>query len=378
MQVTLGFQTHKLSLEQRRGLVEPTNPKSPFHSFIGNRKEIEPLWLAAVAAFGDETHNCADQSYAILGPASVGKTMLARCFAQTVKLPFVEVQPQAIKTVGDLLNLIDRVCSETPVPGGSGTLKLTPPDPSRPHRYTLPCMIVFIDEVHLFKGHKRVILESLLKAIEHDDREMVTEKGFVIDTSRVCWIIATTDRGDLPEAFDTRFVKIHLKPYNKEEMQAIVKSRNPDWDDKTCKIAALYGGPVPREVLSFIRMMRLYRKTQPKKVSWEAIAEEVRLANNIDQWGVSEQRIKILTALGQRPIAQGRLPLIAGCQIDELVKFVMPPMMAATSERSPLSAWVAMTSEGYSITPTGQKELDKRGIPHQGIHALAKDVQDLK
>ena len=49
---------------------------------------------AAYTAWGRENHCCADLSFAMVGPASSGKTTLARLFAKTVMLPFIEVAPQ--------------------------------------------------------------------------------------------------------------------------------------------------------------------------------------------------------------------------------------------------------------------------------------------
>lgn len=372
MQRTLGFSTHKLSLEERLWLVNPENPESPFHDFVGNRDQIEPLWLSAADAYGNERHRCSEESFAIFGTPSTGKTKLVKCFANAVRLPFVEVQPQSLSTVGDLFNQIARVCEQTIAPDGQN-LRLTPADPRKPHVLQLPCMVIFIDEVHTLK---KSIMEALLKATEHDDRMLQTEKGWLIDTSFVCWIIATTDRGDLAEAFETRFTKIHLKPYSPQEIQQIVKMATPEWSDEICALATKFGGPVVREVLAFVRMMQKYQKTHPD-MPLDEVANTVRIKKKIDEYGVSEQRINVLTALGQRPISEHRLALVAGCKLNELIKFILPPMLVPINEKDPLSAWLVMTSSGYSTTPAGLEELKKRGIENRGEKAFARDVLDL-
>jgi hypothetical protein len=52
----------------------------------------------------------------------------------------------------------------------------------------------------------------------------------------------------------------------------------------------------------------------------------------------------------------------------------MPPLITATADEPAL---VAVTSKGYSITRAGLKELERRGIPHQGDAAMILDIPPL-
>lgn len=364
------------SLDERLWRTSPDNPDAPLSKYVGNRKSVDQFWRAAAVAYERPNHCCADQSYAICGPPSTGKTSLARLFAETVRLPFVEIQPNSVKSVEEIINRIDFVCKNAKVyvNGKEESLELV--CCGQTHVYKLPPIVVFIDEAHMFKELKKQhILEALLNATEHDDRILRLANGWEIWCHNVCWILGTTDRGDLPTAFDSRFVKINLSLYNKKEMTKIVKIKNPDWDDDICGLVAHYGGKLPREVLSLARAMRLEKQISTK--SWKEIAAVVAEQQGIDKFGMTYQRVKILTALGQRPIAQGRMPLIAGCKIEELREFVMPVLMQAEDESNPLSACVIMTSAGYSITPHGLRELIKREIPNRSSEAFAKDVKEL-
>ena len=82
--------------DERRELVSRTSPKSPFSRFIGNEKAIRKLQAAAFNALGHPNHMMRELAFAIFGPSSAGKTTIARLYAETVQLPFVEISPKAI------------------------------------------------------------------------------------------------------------------------------------------------------------------------------------------------------------------------------------------------------------------------------------------
>lgn len=350
---------------ERKWRVDPTNPDCPFSKFIGNESAIKRLGRAGFAAMGRQNHCCSDFSFAIIGPASTGKTFLAKLFAQTVDLPFAEIQPQAVSTIDDVFEKIQSVCASEVV--GDTSLELIQ---EANGSYVIPPMVVFIDEVH---NLSRRIVQGLLKAVEHSDRTMVTEQGIEINTASICWLIATTDRGDLFDAFDTRFEKIPLRLYSKSEIAQIIQLNNPDWTLDVCEVVAGYCSHVPREALAFARDMRI--EHEMNTAGWPAVASTVAEDHGIDPHGLTYQRLKILKALGQRPVPSARLPLIAQVKEDELRKYTMPPMLAVTPDQDiPL---VTVTSKGYTITPSGLAALDLRGISNNGIDAMPESVRDM-
>jgi Holliday junction resolvasome RuvABC ATP-dependent DNA helicase subunit len=337
------------------------------NKFIGNEEAVKRLSRAVFVAFGNEHHNCSEYSFAIYGPPSTGKTYLAKLFAKTLCIPFVVIEPQTIKKTHDIFVEIDEICKEFSAGAvASGDIELV--DIGN-NDYVLPSMIVFIDEVHNLKSN---VVQGLLKATEPTDRIMMTEMGYKICTKNVCWIIATTDRGDLFDAFDTRFQKVSLRLYSKKEMAKIIKMSNPDWSDSVCELVAKYNSFVPREAIAFSKDMRVEHEINPD--SWENIACTVAEDHGIDSSGMTYTRLSVLKALGQNPMSASQLPFVAHVKEDELKKYIMPPLLARTpDQKQPL---VSVSSRGYTITPAGLEQLDKRKIPNRGLFAIPESVRD--
>lgn len=345
------------SADTRRIWCDPKNEENPFSQFIGNDRAVKRLCRAAFSAFALHNRCCRDQSFAILGPASTGKTTLVKMMAELLDLPFVVIDPRSIATINDILVKIAKTCEDYPITDGdTGEIISLELEEENGH-FILPPMVIFIDEVHALRPN---IIQGLLKATEKNDCVLNSEAGYTVDTWNVCWCIATTDRGMLFDAFDTRFTKIQLNLYSKEEIAQIVQLKNPDWDMEVCRLVAKFSSVVPREALDFATEMQLEHNMNDGE--WEDIARQVAEDNEIDEFGMSHQRVNILRALGNGPIAKNRLAFVAGCKVEELEKFVLPALLANTPDRAPL---IAVISKGYSLTEEGRTELDKRGIKHK-------------
>jgi Holliday junction resolvasome RuvABC ATP-dependent DNA helicase subunit len=356
----------EISIEDRRWII--SSGGIALNKFVGNEEAIRRLSRAVFSAYGNSTHNCSDYSFALCGPPSTGKTHLAKLFAQSVCLPFVVIEPQTVKKVHDVFEEIQKVCDNyenSKIKKGDLSLFDEGGD-----TYCPPPMIVFIDEVHNLRSN---VVQGLLKATEPNDRLMITEKGYTVRTNNICWMIATTDRGDLFDAFDTRFQKVSLRLYSKKEMAQIIKSNNPDWDDDVCMLVATYNSQVPREALAFARDMRVEKEINP--VDWKIVADTVARDHGIDEFGMTHVRVNVLKALGMSPISASQLPFVAHVKEEELRKYVMPPLLCRTPDQpDPL---VTVSSKGYTITQAGLKELDRRKIPHKGIEAIPESVRSI-
>ena len=364
MQKQISFDV--IDIDSRRKFVSPNNTNLPLNKFIGNEEAIRRLSRAAFSAFGNSNHDCSDYSFALCGPPSTGKTYLTKLFAQTLDLPFVVIEPQMVKTTHDIFEEINRVLQEY---SGRGIDKkeLSLFDYGDKN-FIAPPMVVFIDEVHNLKNS---VVQGLLKATEPNDRVMITEEGCIMDTSKICWMIATTDRGDLFDAFDTRFQKISLRLYSKKEMARIIKMNNPDWSDDVCLLVSNYNSQVPREAIAFAKDMRVEYEMNPS--SWEEVAKVVAKDHSIDDFGLTNSRVEVLKALGQNPMSASQLPFVIHVKEDELRKYIMPPLLSRTLDQAvPL---VTVCSKGYVITKMGLDELNKRGIPNRGLDAIPESVR---
>lgn len=359
--------------EQKREdiLAALDNPEFPINKFIGNEAAIRQLKRSLFTAWSRQDHKCNDENFMLNGPASAGKTTVAKLFAESVCLPFVELDASTIDSANDILVKIAQALNEyeheTVV---KGTLRLQLYDRQADgYDFLLPPCVIFIDEIH---NLKKSVVQILLKPTENADGIMTTEnakanggRGYVVNCRNVLFIGGTTDRGDLFPAFDTRFTQVYLKLYTQAEVGRIVQLHNPDLDERACDLAAFYCR-LPREALSFARAMiaekQMYRK------SWSETAAQVAADREIDQYGMSKQRVIILRALGQQgPISADNLASIAGCKKEELKRYVMPILLSGTDDCSPL---VRATTRGYEITGEGISELIKRNIAYKGKEPL--------
>ncbi len=302
---------------------------------------------------GNYNHLCRELSVAFVGRSGSGKTDLAKRHAKANQLPLAEISPRAVKTVQDVFSIIQRTCELAGLPLVEQRSKF----------YKCPPINVFIDEVHALTPN---VVQGLLKAVEYKDCILATEKGIILDTYNIHWMIATTDRGRLFDAFDTRFTKVIVNLYTKDDITKIVQTNHKELPEEACRLVSHYCTRVPREALAFAREMILEYNMQPG--SWASISGKVAEDNGIDAFGMTYQRLAILKALGQGPVAERRLPNIVGCKTEELDRFIMPWLMEATDDQQPL---VYVTSRGFSITEPGLAELDKRKIAHKGLKAMA-------
>jgi Holliday junction resolvasome RuvABC ATP-dependent DNA helicase subunit len=354
--------------EERNWWINRKNPECPFSQFVGNDRAVRRLSRVAWQAMGRANHCCSEYAFALCGPASTGKTTLAKMFARLLKLPFVEIEAESLvrlegKSTGNQrpLGLLDKIREEIDNTDINGlTLSLAE---QANGNYILPPMIVFIDEVHNLKKH---IVQGLLKPVEGSDCRLVTEMGTVVDTSNVCWIVATTEWGDLFGPFKTRFDKLQMRLYSKKEIAKIVRIKT-NWEKEICELVAHYCGFVPREAERFANEMRAEYSMNPGP--WEKIAEVVAEDRGIDSYGMSYQRLSVLKTLAFGPATIQQLMLSAQTEESELRRDVLPPLLASTENQpDPL----VQIGARYAITKAGLAELDKREIENGGIEAIPK------
>ena len=330
---------------QKKARIDRNNPDAPFSRFIGNDRAVKKLQVAAFKALGHPYHMMRDLSFAIYGPASAGKTTLARLYAETVQLPFLEVSPKSLRNVDDLFDQISTTLKDAGIPlveGNNG-------------QYNLPPMVIFIDEVHALVDS---VVQGLLKATEFNDAMLVTETGRILDCFAATWMIATTDEGKLFDAFRTRFSPVQLQYLTRVELSKIVRIANPELSPAVCDLVSHYNARVPRKALEFARYMKLVREMD-EGLSWEEVARQVAEDEGIDQYGMANVHFKVLRSLANGPVSQRRMPTITGRKMEEVDRFIMPWLMTETDDQPAL---VGVGPRGYILTDAGVAELSKRGI----------------
>lgn len=320
--------------DERRYYVSEDNPNCPLNKFVGNISAVKKLRLVAFEALGRADHRCNELAFAFFGPASTGKTTLARLFAETVGLSFLEVGPKQFRQPEDLV----REVSDLLIKDGlelSGVL--------------VPPMIIFIDEVHALSSN---VVQPLLKAVEYNDG-ILSVAGEDYNFHNVCWMIATTDEGRLFDAFRSRFSIVRLNYLSLKEIAHIVKMRNPEFEDEVCEKIAFYGGRMPRKVLELARLVQLSYNMFPRDIL--RTVEEVARDEGISSRGLSSTQEDILKILSAGPVASGRLPLMANIKKEELDRYILPEMMCKIEDRDSM---ICVTSKGYDLTEYG-KEIAK-------------------
>lgn len=345
------FDKEPPTLAQRKFYLNPNNIFSPYYGFVGNKKAVDKLIRLDTVALGRYNHLCNDINFAFIGKSGCGKTELVRRHAKATGLPLVEISPKATKFTHDIFLEIEKACEQNDIPL----------EPMEDETYLLPPINVFIDEVHALNNY---VVQGLLKATEQHDRILVTEKRIIVDCSNVHWLIATTDRGMLFDAFDTRFNKINLKLYSRHEISQIIQSSYEDWPVEACDMVAHYCPRMPREALSFAKEMELERNLN-SSVSWKDVASKIAEENDIDSFGMSLKRLEVLKVLGQGPVASKRLHIMVGVKAEELENFILPCLLEGDEDQFP---YVTVCNKGYTLTQAGKDELEKRGLFYE--HAL--------
>lgn len=334
-----------------RRWTDPDDDFCPLYDFIGNRKQLNRLARAGYKAMFSPLH-IVEQNFAFIGPASCGKTMLARLFGKMIGNAFIEISPNMVKTVDDLVKIMNATFRDKyryeMIPDTDKTGNDT--------ELVIPPCILFLDEIHAFNSK---LIQELLKATEPNDG-IVHCKGWEVDFRNVTWIIATTDRGLLFDAFDTRFSKVMLDPPSRVEIQQIIEFSEigQDFSDEQLEKISDLAPRIPREALEFVKEFNA--ELEMNQGPWEEALARVADENGLIGGGMTKQRLEVMKQLLRGPVSKKRLAGMISVKEEELEKFVMPGLLYAKApDPGPL---VQVASRGYSLSPAGIVELAERDI----------------
>lgn len=328
------------------------HPDCPLNKIIVSEKNegnMEILKMFAHTAYSLPNHSCRGMSFVILSTAGQGKTYVVRQWAATIGIPFVFVQSDALADNHHLFNLIQKAFEST-----------TPIIEQPADKYTVPPCIVFLDEIHALPNR---VMDGLLNAMEYNDGKMkitvgkgLRSRSIEVDCREVCWVGATTEEGKLPGPFASRLeTTIIWHPAGPEEICDIVNLQYPELSDEACWAVAKYR-TVPRGAVAFARLMIMAKNRD--QCTWEEAADTIAKNMDLDEYGMPNRQVELLTLLGHRPISKSVLAIALKCNLEALERVILPPLLQ--------TGLVIPTRRGYAITKAGICELDKRNILHKG------------
>lgn len=324
-----------------KALTDPNNPASGYHRVTGNRKALRLLGRFAEGVLKKWDHDAGTKAVALVGPSSSGKTWTAESHATVLGLPFVEVAPE----FASMDALFARIKGELERAG----LKLVAQkkEADQPFDFVFPPVVVFIDEAHMVK--KPLQKGGLLKAIDDADRTMLLSDGTFVNTSKVHWVIGTTEFYDLFDPLRKRFDPITLVSHTKAELAEMVLKKHPDLGDAVAKRVAHYVR-IPRAANNFVKSLREYKDSSPSE-SWLTLVEEVARDKEIGANGLTLSEMKVLEALSSGPVGKEALPSIVGLRAAELWSEVIPTLEVNTPD---MPALVVRTRKGIALTDAGR------------------------
>ena len=371
--------------DQIRMLLAENNVDNPLNDIVyglNNKGNINTLTDSIFTALSRPNRRANDCSFAIFAQSGQGKSHVVRTFASAIGLPFVNAPATSLKTVDDLFKMIMTTYSQSSFKGDSLFPNPNHVDTKFPaitrldrddYQYMIPPIVVFLDEAHAIP--KKMMEAGLLTAMEPDDHWMsVNYEGetVTVDTRNICWVLATTEKGMLFDAFINRVVSlIEWQNAGPEELAQIVRMKVKKLTGQTpsdlfCESVAGMRR-VPREAISFAKKAMNKKRVIPS-LTWDEICQRVASDMGLDEWGLNKKQVDILAALGQRPIAESRLTAVAKCRIEQIRKYELPELMSYDNG----GPFIVSSSRGLCITVAGLAELEKRGISHNGHKVTAE------
>lgn len=342
-----------------------------------NEGNMRILRRFAFTAFRRSDHSLRGCNFGIFATAGQGKTFIVKTFAETVGIVFVFVQSDALESTWMLFEEIAAAFDKIGI-------KIVP-DKTKDWDFRIPPCLVFFDEAHRLK--KSMMKGGLLNAMEPDDGIMMaTRPGSSSEAVRfnmrdVAWVAGTTERGLLFDAFDTRLgTPIEWHPAGPNELPLIIKQAmdrrlasrefSQEMPIEACKFVARFC-KIPRLAINFaVKVMQ--QKAMMPSDTWEESVQAVAHDIGLDQWGWSKKQVKILAALGQRPIAEHRLSTVCQCRIEQIQQYELP-LLTSYIDGGPFV--VPVRGRGLCITEAGLKELEKRSICHNGTKVTAEHFE---
>lgn len=278
------------------------------------------------------------------GPPSTGKTEIARRMARALGLPFLSTSASALSSIDDLLDLMRRQAESEGARlrqiGREGGIPVL----------LFPSMCVFIDEAHQLRNQ---VQQALLTFLEPKDRKgRGPRTKYVADVSNVTFVFATTDFGRLDGALRTRFDRITLSPYMKEEVERMVEAAYPGWPRDVYARLVVAGRTIPRIALDRGRTLARHLATYPNQGPAEALNRLFGLWG-LDDLGLDERDRALLRLLEREgPLGVAYLAAQSTSSEDDITDVIEPYLSSL--------GFVGRSAKGRAITEDGRRYLRER------------------
>jgi len=323
--------------------------KSAMVGFIGNENAVSRVSNDLILALVQDPPHL-PKNYLFTGLPSTGKTELCRRIARVMKLPFIALDGHG---VGDREHLFDLVDGQLTADFGPKGGKVDLPVESGLAAVEYPPCVVMIDEVHLLS---RPVQESLLKALEINDRSMALKER-VVHLKNMTFLLATTRPSVLDKAFKSRCTVIELLAYSESQVAQIVHDRVvPElegrglapWTEGIYTRLARLGGVVPRKSLDLAKELQTeIVVSDVGGLSLEEHLDAVQRRMGIDDNGLGQLHIKYLRIL------QKRGPCGFGSIIGQLDTVDEGTILDEVEPRLLTLGLIEKTPQGRQITTAG-------------------------
>ena len=364
--------------------VSANNQACPLNKIIvcpaneGNMRELRTRAYTACKRFNHSPRFC---GFSIFAESGQGKSFVVEQFVKTLDIPTVTIRGKAVTDMWGVFEEMRKACEafHTPLVKQDGH--------SNGAIYVVPPLIVFWDEAHRIP--KGLAEGDLLPVMEGERLMSVTEPRtkpphvFLVDCLDVAWIYATTEKGRLFHALRTRSPQIEWQCSPPDVVAQIVKQKMDEFAEQqvvpftmpmdACEVVAEYYR-VPREARDFATAVIL-RKDMIPSFTWRDAIQAVAADKGVGVDGFTDQEIDILTALGQRPMAQGRLSVPGRCQKEEIDDIILPRLLRNDKKGRGGPFVVPMSGKGICITKAALEVLDARGIQHKGEKVTAEHFE---
>ncbi len=297
---------------------KPGEPRT-FQDYL-LQSRITDMLAVQIQAMPDDL--CRLRPQIFLGPAGLGKTLLAKVCAEELRLRnlrlglpepvFIEVFPADMSSVADLDAVVARAADA-------------------------PAAVLFIDEVHGLDGTHAHKLYELLENGRYPFHGEPTPEAL----PNVTLLAATTDFGKMHAALRRRWVKHYLEPASEEQLAELLYQRGPiDQPAIDLIVSRTKFSGAPWEAVELFELAKTVALSVSKRLFYIVLDDVNWVLQNqqIDELGLRALDRRVIQVLRDRRrtvggetvygASEGDLCVLAGIDKAEYRETVRPRLMA--------------------------------------------------